>query len=149
MQPRRNWTRDDSRGLSERTVTAPVPAAITEPDIIELQPLQTMFANEQTIHEITRRLVDFYHPVRVYLFGSVARGDNGPDSALDFCVVVPDNAPGDIFRAGASRPALAGISVAADVVPWRRTDFEQRAEAVKASLPATVIREGRILYESE
>ena len=69
-----------------------------------------MFDNEQTIQEITRRLVDFYHPVRVHLFGSVARGDSGPGSYLDCRVVVPDNAPGDVFRAGASRPSLAGIS---------------------------------------
>lgn len=108
-----------------------------------------MFTNEQTIQEITRRLVDFYRPVRVYLFGSAARGDSGPDSDLDFCVVVRDDTPVEVFRAGASRPALAGISVAADVVPWRRTDFEQRAAWVMASLPATVIREGRVLYESE
>ena len=122
--------------------------AANEPDIIEQVPW-TMFANEQTIQEITRRLVDFYRPVRVYLFGSVARGDSGPDSDLDFCVVLPDDTPGDVFRAGASRPALAGIRVAADVVPWRRTDFERRASWVKASLPATVVREGRVLYESE
>ena len=108
-----------------------------------------MPANERTIEEITGRLVDFYRPVRVYLFGSVARGDNGPDSDLDFCVVVPDDAPHEVFRAGASLPALAGIHAAADVVPWRRTDFEQRAAWVKASLPATVIREGRGLYESK
>ena len=107
-----------------------------------------MSANERTIQEITRRLVDFYRPVRVYLFGSAARGDDGPDSDLDFCVVVPDNAPREIFRAGASLPALAGVRAAADIVPWRRTDFEQRAAWVKASLPATVVREGRVLYES-
>ena len=76
-------------------------------------------------------------------------GENGPDSDLDFCVVVQDDTPAEVFRAGASRTALAGISVAADVVPWRRTDFEQRAAWVKASLPARVIREGRVLYESE
>jgi len=108
-----------------------------------------MFADKQTIQEITRRLVDFYHPVRVYLLGSVARGDSGPDSDLDFCVVVPDDAPGEVFRAGASRPARAGISAAADVVPWRRSDFDQRAAWVKSSLPATVIRERRVLYESD
>jgi len=107
-----------------------------------------MVENERIIQEITRRLVDFYRPVRVYLFGFVARGDDGPDSDLDFCVVVPDNAPSEVFRAGASLPALAGIHAAADIVPWRRTDFEQRAASVKASLPATVIREGRVLYES-
>jgi predicted nucleotidyltransferase len=108
-----------------------------------------MLANERTIQEITQRLVDFYRPVRVYLFGSVARGDDGPDSDLDFCVVVPDSAPREFFRAGAALPALAGIHAAADIVPWRRTDFEQRAAWVKASLPATVIREGRVLYEAE
>lgn len=41
---------------------------------------------DAAIKEITRRLVDFYHPVRIYLFGSAARGDGGPDSDLDFCV---------------------------------------------------------------
>ena len=106
-------------------------------------------APDETIREITQRLVEHYDPVKIYLFGSVARGDDGPDSDLDFCVVVADDAPPEIFRASASRPALRGIRAAADVVPWRRTDFEQRAAWVKASLPATVVREGRILYESE
>ena len=104
---------------------------------------------EEAIQEIARRLVEFYHPVKIYLFGSVARGDDGPDSDLDFCVVMPDDTPPEKFRPGASRPALHGISTAADVVPWRQTDFEQRATWVKASLPATVVREGRVLYESE
>ena len=30
---------------------------------------------DQAIAEITRRLVDYYHPERIYLFGSAARGD--------------------------------------------------------------------------
>ena len=103
----------------------------------------------EAIQEITRRLVEFYHPVKIYLFGSVARGDDGPDSDLDFCVVVPDETPDRLLRPGAARQALRGIDTAKDVLPWRRTDFEQRAAWVKASLPATVVREGRILYESQ
>jgi predicted nucleotidyltransferase len=35
------------------------------------------------INEVVRRLVDLYQPERVYLFGSAARGDSGPDSDLD------------------------------------------------------------------
>jgi predicted nucleotidyltransferase len=104
---------------------------------------------DETIQEITRRLVDCYHPVRVYLFGSAARGDSGPDSDLDFCVVVPDDAPDQVLRPGAMRQALRGIRAAKDIVPWRKTDFEQSAAWVKASLPATIVREGRVLYESE
>ena len=34
----------------------------------------------ETIAEIARRLVDYYRPERIYLFGSVARGDDGADS---------------------------------------------------------------------
>ncbi len=103
---------------------------------------------DAAIKEITRRLVDFYHPVKIYLYGSVARGDNGPNSDLDFCVVVPDATPDQLLRPGATRQVLRGIAVAKDVLPWRQTDFEQRAAWVNASLPATVIREGRLLYES-
>ena len=39
---------------------------------------------QEAIDEITRRLVEFYRPVRIYLFGSEARGESGPDSDLDF-----------------------------------------------------------------
>ena len=53
---------------------------------------------QETIAEITRRLVEFYQPVRIYLFGSEARGDAGPDSDLDFCVVLPDDAPESLYR---------------------------------------------------
>jgi hypothetical protein len=103
---------------------------------------------DQAIAEITRRLVDVYRPVRIYLFGSVARGDDGPDSDLDFLVVVPDDASDDRLRPGVARLAVRGTGFAKDIVPWRQTDFEQRAAWVKTSLPATVLREGRLLYDA-
>jgi predicted nucleotidyltransferase len=104
---------------------------------------------QETIDEITRRLVEACQPVRVYLFGSEARGDAGPDSDLDFLVVVPDDAGEDVFRSGRLRQAIGGVGHAVDVIPWRRTDFEGRAAYVVASLPATVVREGRLLYDAE
>lgn len=103
---------------------------------------------DETIDEVTRRLVEFFHPVRIYLFGSAARGDYGPDSDLDFLVVVPDDVPEDKLRPGAARSAVRGTELPRDIIPWRRTDFEQRALWVKASLPATVVREGRVLYDA-
>ena len=103
---------------------------------------------EQAIQEITRRLVDFYHPVRIYLFGSVARGDFDEDSDLDFLVVVPDEIPDERQRPGIARRRLSGIDFPKDIVPWRKTDFERRAHWVVTSLPATVVREGRLLYDA-
>ena len=89
----------------------------------------------EAIEEITRRLIEFFRPVRIYLFGSEARGEGGPDSDLDFLVVVPDETPMEMFRGGGVYGALAGIPMAVDVIPWRQTDFEGRAAHVVASLP--------------
>jgi uncharacterized protein len=102
---------------------------------------------DQAIAEITRRLVDYYHPERIYLFGSAARGDGGPDSDLDFCVVLPDDAPDSLYRPGVHR-ALWGIGTAADVVRWPASDFDTRAAHVRASLPAMIVREGKLLYDA-
>jgi predicted nucleotidyltransferase len=105
--------------------------------------------NQETIDEITRRLVAFYRPVRIYLFGSVARGQAGRDSDLDFCVVLPDEAPLSLYRAAGVHRNLWGVRAAVDVVRMTRSDFERRAAEAVSSLPATVVREGRILYAAD
>lgn len=102
---------------------------------------------QEAIAEITRRLVEYYHPERVYLFGSAARGDGGPDSDLDFCVVLPDDAPPNLYRPGVYR-ALWDLGMAADVVRWPSSDFEMRAAHVRSSLPATIVQEGKVLYDA-
>lgn len=103
---------------------------------------------EEAVTGITRRIVEACRPVRVYLFGSVARGEDGPDSDLDFLVVVPDDAGEDVIRGDRLYRAIRGIPVAVDVIPWRQTDFEGRAAHVVASLPATIVREGKLLYDA-
>jgi predicted nucleotidyltransferase len=70
---------------------------------------------QETIGEITRRLVEFYRPVRIYLFGSEARGESGTDSDLNFCVVLPDDAPESLHRdrsADDCRQAVRGSATA-------------------------------------
>jgi uncharacterized protein len=110
--------------------------------------MQTQLTKPEAIEEIKRRLIEFYRPVRIYLFGSEARGDTGPDSDLDFLVVVPDDAPEQLLRSSEIYARVSGLGYPKDIIPWRRSDFEGCAAHVKASLPATVVREGRLLYES-
>jgi predicted nucleotidyltransferase len=109
---------------------------------------ENTMTRDEAIAAITGRLVDYYQPERIYLFGSAARGDAGPDSDLDFCVVVPDDAPGELLRDGRIYSLLRGMGYPKDIVPFRRSDFEARAMHVRASLPATVVREGKLLYDS-
>jgi hypothetical protein len=109
--------------------------------------MEMTLTQEQAITEIRNRLVEYFQPVRIYLFGSAARGDSGPDSDLDFCVVLPDDAPESLYRPGIHR-ALWGVGTAADVVRFPVADFDARAAHVASSLPAAVLREGRLLYDS-
>jgi hypothetical protein len=108
---------------------------------------EAALTRHQAIAEITDRLVEYFSPLRIYLFGSAARGDAGPDSDLDFCVVLPDDAPESLYRPGIHR-ALWGVGTAADVVRFPVGDFDARAAHVASSLPAAVLREGRLLYDS-
>ena len=48
-------------------------------------------ASDPVLTEVVRRLVEAYSPERIYLFGSVARGEAGPDSDYDIMVIVPDD----------------------------------------------------------
>ena len=93
---------------------------------------------------IVERLVEAYEPQRIYLFGSKARGDAGPDSDFDLMVVVPDTASADRKGSRLAYQVLRGTGTAADVLVWTRTVFESRLH-LAASLPATVVREGRLL----
>jgi predicted nucleotidyltransferase len=95
--------------------------------------------------EVVARLVDAYRPEEIYLFGSCARGDQGPDSDYDIMVVVSDDVSPERKRSRLAYERLWGTGIAADVLVWTRTRFQSRLRLM-ASLPATVLREGKLLY---
>ena len=94
---------------------------------------------------IVERLAEAYEPDRIYLFGSKARGDCGPDSDFDLMVVVPQTAEPSYRLAQQAHSLLWDIGTAADILVWSQHAFESRLH-LKASLPATIVREGRLLY---
>jgi predicted nucleotidyltransferase len=95
--------------------------------------------------EIVRRLAEAYHPERIYLFGSRARGAAGPDSDYDLLVIVPDSVLPERRRSRLAYEVLRGTGAAADVLVWTREAFESRLH-LRASLPSAVLSEGRLLY---
>lgn len=101
--------------------------------------------SDPALAEIVRRLVDAFHPERIYLFGSKARGDADPDSDYDLLVVVPDDAPPERRRSRLAYEALWWTGTAADVLVVTRGYFESR-RGLRASLPGTVLREGTLVY---
>lgn len=94
---------------------------------------------------ILARLIEAYQPERIYLFGSKARGDAGPDSDYDIMVLVTESSEPAYRRTKQAYEVLRGIATAVDVLVWTQEEFERDVPVV-ASLPAAIVREGRLLY---
>jgi predicted nucleotidyltransferase len=86
-----------------------------------------------------------YQPECIYLFGAHARGEANADSDFDLAVVLPDHAPADLRGSRIAYQVLRGTGTAADIVVFTRSSFDSRL-SVPSSLPATVRREGTLLY---
>ncbi len=106
-----------------------------------------MKRSDEKLKEIVDCLAETYHPEKINIFGSTARGDEGPDSDYDLMVIVPDTAPFHLRRSRLAYERLWGTGAAADVLVWTHSAFENR-KSVRASLPATILREGRLLYDA-
>jgi predicted nucleotidyltransferase len=102
-------------------------------------------ANDPILAEVVHRLRELYRPERIYLFGSTARRESGPDSDYDQMVVVPDDTPTLLRDSGRAYKAIWRLGVASDVLVWTHSDFADRLP-LQASLPATIAREGKLLY---
>jgi predicted nucleotidyltransferase len=110
------------------------------------RPVESLLLTEDPVLlRITQSLVEAYHPERIYLFGSRARGTGGPDSDYDLLVLVPDSAPPECRRSRLAYEALWAVGSAADVLVMTRESFDSRLH-LTASLPATIVREGRLLF---
>ena len=102
---------------------------------------------QAVIRDVVQRLVDYYHPLRIYLFGSEARGEARLDSDLDFLVVLPDEAPRESWLDGGVYARLRHLPLAIDVLTERSTNFE-RTRTWRMSIPAIALREGQVIYDA-
>jgi uncharacterized protein len=88
--------------------------------------------------ELLDRVVAYFHPRRVVLFGSRARGDAGADSDIDLLVILDDDAPAEKLTLRAGWESRRGYDRAVDVVPVRDSIYRRRAKVV-----------GTLAYEAE
>jgi predicted nucleotidyltransferase len=97
------------------------------------------------LREVVGRLIEAYRPERIYLFGSLARGDADADSDYDLLIVVPDDAPPECRRSRLAYEVLRGTGTPVDALVCTHGWFFARTH-LRASLPGTVLREGRLLH---
>ncbi|MDI7250688.1 MAG: nucleotidyltransferase domain-containing protein [Bacillota bacterium] len=101
--------------------------------------------DNELIKEIVRRIVAVADPEKVILFGSYARGEQDEYSDVDIMVIKDSSLP-RYRRAGPIRLALADLPVDKDIIVFTPQEEKEWATA-STSLVATVLREGRVVYE--
>lgn len=98
------------------------------------------------LERVTRTIVEKFHPRRVILFGSRARGEARPDSDIDLLI--------EMETTQTPPERAIEISAAFGLRPWSldvlvyTPEEVKRLHGVAGTLLSVIEREGRVLYES-
>ena len=97
--------------------------------------------------ELLRSVVAHFDPQRVIVFGSVARGEAGPDSDIDLLVILDDDTPPERLTLRAGFEARKSYNQSpVDVIPCREATFKTKCR-IAGTLPYEAAREGIVVYE--
>ncbi|MGH3087928.1 MAG: nucleotidyltransferase domain-containing protein [Rubrobacteraceae bacterium] len=102
---------------------------------------------EEWLPSVVERVAERFDPLRVVLFGSLARGEVGYDSDIDLLVVFDEvewenkrKLTVDVMR------SLAGLTVPVDIIVTDLDEIRRRGHLIGPILrPA--LEEGKIVYE--
>ena len=101
--------------------------------------------DRKILDEIIRRIADAAQPQRIILFGSVARGDMGPNSDVDLLVVKEGADALDVtFRIYEN---LHAVGAAVDAVVVSPDDVERYKDS-HALVIKPALQEGKVVYEA-
>ena len=100
---------------------------------------------DKILEDMIKRLVDAFQPERIYLFGSRARGEETDDSDYDLLLVIKSSSRPRYKREQDAFRILNGVGASKDVIVLTHDEFESKLSVV-TSLPATVQREGKLVY---
>lgn len=127
----------------------PANAAVVETPALKPPPSEQLRpqVTEALLQDITRRIVDAFHPVKIVLFGSYAYGTPRKDSDVDLLVIMDSEET--IYqrtikvRRGADVPFLP-----MDVLVRTPQEVEQRV-AIGDSFIIEILTKGRVLYQRD
>jgi predicted nucleotidyltransferase len=105
-----------------------------------------MLVADDILQEATKRLVSEFHPIRVILFGSCARGTCDDHSDVDLLVICTFDKTKRRSLMVAMDRALKGLPIARDIVVMTPEEFE-RDRRIPGTIARPAWREGKVLYE--
>jgi predicted nucleotidyltransferase len=100
---------------------------------------------QDIIAHMVQRIVEQFHPDRIILFGSRARGTARPDSDADLLVVM--HVSGSRRKMAARLDmALVGVGLPKDIVVVTPEEVERYGDVV-GTIIRPALRQGRVLYD--
>ncbi len=103
--------------------------------------------DEVLVKEIVKRILRVTQPEKIILFGSYARGEADENSDVDILIIQDSNLP-RYKRSTPIRLALMGLFPSKDILVYTPKEVEEWKSA-STSFIASVLREGKILYERQ
>lgn len=100
---------------------------------------------QEWLPAIVERVVERFDPLRIILFGSLARGEAHYDSDVDLLVVLP-HVEDKRAMAVAIRCALADMPPPLDIFPTDPEELERKGDLV-GNILRPALAEGRVVYE--
>jgi len=101
----------------------------------------------EPIRPILARVIERWHPLQIWLFGSRARGENRPDSDWDLLAIVPDcPEPADFDDPMTVWRVKREPGISSDLVVYRSSDFEED-RSVPNTLAYSTRVDGVLVYE--
>ena len=97
------------------------------------------------IREMVKRIVKQFHPEKIILFGSHARGDAGPDSDVDLLVVMKLQGQKREKRIEIGA-ALSDFDEPLDIIVSTPEEVEAR-KGIAGTIERPALKEGKVLYE--
>src|SRR5207248_2449130 len=124
-----------SRVQTVKTVRAPSLRETRSPEV-----------TEELLSDITRRIVEAFHPYRVILFGSRAWGTARRDSDIDLMVILDSDGKQGVRR-GYVMSVASPDGVPMDLLVYTPAEIETRL-AMRDFFIIDILENGRVLYES-
>lgn len=96
--------------------------------------------------DLLAKVIAYYDPVEVILFGSQARASTGPDSDVDLMILVDDDTPKEKLSWRGLTEARRGYREPVDLLACPVSVFRARAR-IAGSFAHTIKAEGIVVYE--
>ena len=103
--------------------------------------------SNQDIDKVVLRIIEFYQPEKVILFGSYAIGNADENSDLDFLLIKETNEP-PLNRAAGIRKALRDVLLPMDILVYTPSEIAKDKER-KFTFIYNVLKSGKILYATK